>query len=291
VQITNQPIGTLLASVADELSLPAGVPVSVGGGDNMMGAIGTGNVIPGVITVSLGTSGTLYAYSDAPVIDPTGGIAAFCSSTGGWLPLLCTMNCTLSTELMRRLVAADISDFETQINAAPPGSNGVMMLPFFNGERTPNLPNAKGVVLGLDGRNAEPANLLRSAVEGATFALRGGLERMQDLGISGNEIVLTGGGANSAAWRQILADVFNMPVTVLQQQEGAAFGAALQALDMLGAEHTDLATLVREHIERDAARSCAAHPAVVDIYNDTYDAYRIAVETISPLYATPGDTT
>ncbi|MAY36237.1 MAG: xylulokinase [Spongiibacteraceae bacterium] len=287
VQTANKPIGTLLASVADELSLPPGVPVSAGGGDNMMGAIGTGNVIPGVLTVSLGTSGTLYAHSDVPVIDPTGSIAAFCSSTGGWLPLLCTMNCTISTELIRRLVATDSREFESQINAAPPGSKGVMTLPFFNGERTPNLPNAKGVVLGLDGRNTEPANVLRSAVEGATYALRFGLDRLQELGISSNKIVLTGGGANSATWRQVVADVFNMSVTVLQQQEGAAFGAALQALAALNGRQTDMPTLVSEHIERDVQRCCDPRPAMVDIYNEGYNAYSQAVETISALYTTP----
>lgn len=99
VEVENKPIGELLPQVARKLGLPPGVPVSIGGGDNMMGAIGTGNVSPGVVTVSLGTSGTVFAYSDEPVIDPKGNIAAFCSSTGGWLPLLCTMNCTVSTEL------------------------------------------------------------------------------------------------------------------------------------------------------------------------------------------------
>jgi xylulokinase len=162
-----------------------------------------------------------------------------------------------------------------------------MTLPFFNGERTPNLPNAKGVVLGLDGRNTEPANVLRSAVEGATYALRFGLDRLQELGISSNKIVLTGGGANSATWRQVVADVFNMSVTVLQQQEGAAFGAALQALAALNGRQTDMPTLVSEHIERDVQRCCDPRPAMVDIYNEGYNAYSQAVETISALYTTP----
>ena len=166
VRIGNQIIGRLLPSVAEEMMLPQGVPVSIGGGDNMMGAIGTGNVSSGVVTVSLGSSGTVFAYSDQPVIDPEGNIAAFCSSTGGWMPLLCTMNCTVSTELMRNLFATDIRNFEAQISSAPPGSNGVLTVPFFNGERTPNLPNAKGCVVGLDSRNTNSENLLRSSVEG-----------------------------------------------------------------------------------------------------------------------------
>jgi len=117
LRVANESIGTLLPSIAKELDLPLDIPVSIGGGDNMMGAIGTGNVVPGVVTVSLGTSGTVFAYTDKPIIDQKGNIAAFCSSTGGWLPLLCTMNCTVSTELMRNLLGAELASFEAQVEA------------------------------------------------------------------------------------------------------------------------------------------------------------------------------
>ena len=240
VRVDNETIGALRASVAAELGLPPGVPVSVGGGDNMMGAIGTGNVLPGVVTVSLGTSGTVYAYSDEPVIDRKGNIAAFCSSTGGWMPLLCTMNCTVSTELMRDLLNADIAGFEAQLALSKKGADGVITVPFFNGERTPNLPNAKGCILGLDSGNTRRENILRSAVEGATYALRFGLSELVHLGVSTKEIVLTGGGANSVTWRQVVADIFNAPVTVLRNQEGAAFGAALQAMAMVDRRYADI---------------------------------------------------
>ena len=132
------------------------------------------------------------------MVDPKGNIAAFCSSTGGWLPLLCTMNCTVSTELMRGLMGADISNFEAQISSARRGAEGVITLPFFDGERTPNLPNAKGCIVGLNSRNTKSGNLLRSAVEGATFALRFGLDELAALGVNVEEIVITGGGAKSA---------------------------------------------------------------------------------------------
>jgi len=285
VRTSNQSIGTLLPSIASELGLPKGIPVSIGGGDNMMGAVGTGNVTPGVVTVSLGTSGTVFAYSDEPVIDTQNNIAAFCSSTGGWLPLLCTMNCTVGTELMRNLIGVDIASFESQVEAAPRGSNGVMTVPFFNGERTPNLPNAKGVVLGLDSRNTTQSNLFRSAIEGATYALRFGFDEMDALGISAGEIVLTGGGVNSGTWRQVVADVFNTPVTVLRNSEGAAFGAALQALAMLEGEAADLRELTNEHLARDTARCCDPRPSAVDFYNETYDEYQLAVEKVAALYS------
>ena len=285
IGIDNESVGTLLPSIAKELGLPPDIPVSIGGGDNMMGAIGTGNVSPGVVTVSLGTSGTVYAYADQPVIDPKGNIAAFCSSTGGWLPLLCTMNCTVSTELMRNLVGVDIAQFEAQVEAAPRGSNGVMTVPFFNGERTPNLPNAKGVVLGLDGRNTTQPNLFRSAIEGATYALRFGFDEMGEMGVSASEIVLTGGGVNSDTWRQVVADVFNAPVTVLKNNEGAAFGAALQALAMLNGKDTDLSALTREHLVKDDARCLDPRPSAVNFYNDSYNEYQRAVEKVAALYS------
>ena len=130
VRTDNASIGALRDEIAEQLGLPRGVPVATGGGDNMMGAIGTGNVSAGTVTMSLGTSGTVYAYSDTPVIDPKGNIAAFCSSTGGWLPLLCTMNCTVSTELMRALLDADIASFEAQIAAAGRGAGGLLTAAF-----------------------------------------------------------------------------------------------------------------------------------------------------------------
>jgi len=285
VRTENEPIGTLLPSIAKELFLPPGIPVSIGGGDNMMGAIGTNNVAPGVVTVSLGTSGTVYAFSEQAIIDPKGNIAAFCSSTGGWLPLLCTMNCTVSTELMRDLLKADIASFEAQISAAPRGSNGVITVPFFNGERTPNLPDAKACVIGLDSRNTRSENLLRSAVEGATYALRFGFDELAELGIEAKEIVLTGGGVNSDTWRQVVADTCNAPVTVLKNNEGAAFGATLQALAMLDGQGSDLAGLVGQHVERDENRCCEPRPSAVNFYNENYRQYQRAVDKVAALYS------
>ncbi len=284
VRVDNESIGQLREDIAGKLGLPAGIPVSIGGGDNMMGAIGTGNVRQGVLTMSLGTSGTVYAYADEPIIDPDGNIAAFCSSTGGWLPLLCTMNCTVSTELMRDLLDADIASFEAQISAAPRGANGVLTVPFFNGERTPNLPNAKGCIVGLDARNTRSENLLRSAVEGATFALRFGIDGLAELGLPAERIVATGGGVKSAMWRQIVADVCGVPVTVLKNEEGAAFGAALQALAMLDKE-SDIAAIADEHLQIDADLCTEPRSSAVNFYNDTYTSYQAAVDKVAALYS------
>lgn len=168
----NNFVGSLNSVAAKLTGLPEGTPVAPGGGDNMMGAIGTGNLSPGRTTISLGTSGTVYAYAEKPIVDNSGNISAFCSSTGGWMPLLCTMNCTVTTEILRSLLNFDLDDFDRAISSAPIGANNVITLPFFNGERTPNLPNAKGCILGLDPSNSHPENLLRSGVESANYALQ-----------------------------------------------------------------------------------------------------------------------
>lgn len=280
-------IGVLRTDRAQLLGLPTGIPVATGGGDNMMGAIGTGNVKPGVLTMSLGTSGTVYAYSDRPVVDPDGSIAAFCSSTNGWLPLICTMNCTVGTELMRNLLGSDLADFEREISRAPIGANGVITLPFFNGERTPDLPDAKGCVLGLDTQNCTRGNLLRSAVEGATFGLRFGVEAFRRMGLQIDMIRLTGGGAGSPTWRQMVADICQAPVAALAHDEGAAFGAALQALWALqcsAGNSCDITDLVDHHVNEDAARHCAPNPSAVAQYNDIYIEYQRAVAAVTPYY-------
>ena len=278
----NQVIGELRTEIADQIGLRAGIPVSIGGGDNMMAAIGTGNVSSGRVTVSLGTSGTLFAYADHPIIDPDGQVAAFCSSTGGWLPLVCTMNCTVATELTRSLFGKSLEDFERRVAAAPAGAGGLITLPYYQGERTPNLPNAKGCLIGLDAQNTTPDCMMRSAVEGASFALRDGLNALNRLGIDARDLRLTGGGARSASWRQIIAEVFNCPLRVPLEAEGAAFGAALQALELLTDE--PLASIVDAQVQFDASQDAAPSAAGVEIYAEMHRRYCQAVAAISNLY-------
>lgn len=290
-------IGQLRSGVAAALGLPSGIPVASGGGDNMMAAIGTGAVSAGRMTVSLGTSGTLFASTDHPVVDPGGALAAFCSSTGGWLPLLCTMNCTVSTALTSRLLALDLDALERHAAAAPVGAQGVMTLPFFNGERTPNLPLAKGCILGLDERNYSRDNLVRSAMESCVYGLRLGLDALRAQGCEVATLRLTGGGAGSRSWRQMVADIFNLPVSVQTVDEGAALGAALQAAWMGQGASTSLYSpqgsrggaaalqqLVDEQLELDPARGCEPQAAAVAAYRERYHSYLRHVETVGTLY-------
>ena len=278
----------LLPHIADELGLPHDVRVAVGGGDNMMAAIGTGCVVPGRLSMSLGTSGTLFAYSDTPVIDPDGAWAAFCSSSGGWLPLVCTMNCTVATETIAKLFGFSTRDGDARITATAPGADGITLLPFLNGERTPDLPLGKGVLAGLDLHNATEAHFYRAAMEGATFSLKYGYDAFTRAGMSFDRIVLTGGGANSAAWRQMVADVFGVPVEVPLQTEGAAFGAALQALWSVRTEQGDAVTLpalVQEHVATDSALSAQPDPARVAAYQSPYQRFLQHLDAVRPLYA------
>jgi xylulokinase len=263
----------ILPAIADALGLPHSVRIAVGGGDNMMAAIGTGCVVPGRLSMSLGTSGTLFAYADQPVVDANGGWAAFCSSSGGWLPLICTMNCTVATETIARLFGFSVAQGETMIGDTRPGADGLTLLPFFNGERTPNLPDARAAMLGMDPLNATPANFYRAAMEGATYTLKYGYDAFAAAGLEFESIVLTGGGGKSAAWRQMIADVFDLPVEVPRQSEGAAFGAALQALwSQLHQSGDSIAMhdLVAQHAAVDPSLSTRPDPARVGQYRTHY---------------------
>lgn len=227
---SDQPAGTLTAATAKELGLNPGVLVSAGGGDNMMGAIGTGNTRPGIVTASFGTSGTIYACAAKPVVDPQGEIAAFCDSTNRWLPLLCTMNVTVATEMVRKDFGLDHAAFEKAAAQAPAGCDGLFLLPYLEGERTPNVPDGTGVYVGVTPRTFDAPHFARATMEGVTLGMNYGLRRLAQLGVKAKQIRATGGGANSKLWRQIMADVFNAEVVTLAVGEGAAYGAALQAL-------------------------------------------------------------
>ncbi|MCL2138838.1 MAG: xylulokinase, partial [Treponema sp.] len=224
------PAGRICKAAALQYAIPEGAIAASGGGDNMMSAIGTGAVQNGILAMSLGTSGTLFGFSDTPVIDPEGNLAAFCSSTGGWLPLLCTMNCTAASEEFRALFGLDVQAFNAEAAKAPVGADGIIVLPFFNGERTPNLPHGKASIHGITAANFKKENLARAALESAIFGMRMGLETFAKLGFKAKELRLTGGGAKSPLWQQITANVMNLPVRVPASTESAAMGAAIQAL-------------------------------------------------------------
>jgi xylulokinase len=268
---SHEPIGTILPGIAEEFGFSPDVIVSAGGGDNMMGAIGTGNVRPGIVTASLGTSGAIYACNDKPVIDPEGEIAAFCDSAGNWLPLLCVMNVTVSTELIRSLFAMDFTQLDAAVEKSRPGAEGLILLPYFEGERTPNVPDGTGAWFGVNARTWTPEHLARATMEGATMTMNYGLNRLRELGIRADEIRLTGGGSQSASWRRILADIFGAEVVAMSHAEGAAFGAALQARWIYARENgekTDLKNLAEIWVNTDESTRVSPDPNHVSLYRE-----------------------
>ncbi len=278
---SEDPVGTVGAQAAAELGLPASCVVSAGGGDNMMGAIGTGNVSAGVVTVSLGTSGTIYAYSATPVVDEARGeIAAFCDSTGGWLPLLCTMNVTVATELVKKTFGMSTEALNTAATAVSPGAGGLMLLPYFEGERVPAVPDGTGVWLGYNDRTHGPASFARAAMEGPTLGLAYGFNRLRDLGIDPQEVRLTGGGSKSPVWRQIVADVFGLPAVCTVEPEGAALGAAIQAM-WAHARQADASASIESIVDRVVRldESTRAFPDVKT--NDVYTRYQEIHDALS----------
>ena len=271
LQSSDKPVGFVRKEVAELFGFRDDVLVSAGGGDNMMGAIGTGNTRKGIVTASFGTSGTIYAYSDVPVIDPKGEIAAFCDSTNAWLPLLCTMNVTVATEFIRNLFNMTHEEMTEAIESVPAGSEGLILLPYFEGERTPNVPDGTGVFFGLNSRTFNVAHLARASMEGVTLGMNYGLNRMRELGINPKQIRLTGGGSKNRVWRQIAADIFNTDVVCLKIDEGAAYGAALQAIwayrNYVG-EKTTIQKITDQYVEVDESTLVSPKPHNVKIYEE-----------------------
>jgi len=268
---SDQPAGTLQASTAKQLGLQPDVLVSAGGGDNMMGAIGTGNTREGVVTASFGTSGTIYACSETPVIDPEGEIAAFCDSTNRWLPLLCTMNVTVATEMMRQDFEFTHETFASKAAGVPAGSHGLMLLPYLEGERTPNIPDGTGVMLGINQRTFSASHYCRAAMEGVTLGMNYGLRRLAELGMKPTQIRATGGGAKSKVWRQIMADIFNTEVVTLKVTEGAAYGAALQALwcwRQQQGEKVDISDITDEFVTLNKEETARPDKKNVEVYRE-----------------------
>lgn len=226
----DRPMGRLSAAAARELGLPAGIPVAPGGGDNMCAAIGSGATRPGVATLSLGTSATVFAYSRTVVLDPAGLIAPFCDSTGGYLPLLCVMNATgVLHEVARLFPGETLEGLTRAAEAVPRGAGGLLLLPYLAGERVPDLPEASGTLLGLRPGLLTPGHLFRAALEGVALNLALGLERLRALGLPCTRVRVVGGGARNALWARILCDALGAELERLAEDESAALGAALQA--------------------------------------------------------------
>jgi xylulokinase len=213
-----------------------GAAVAAGTGDNMAAALGLG-LRPGDLVLSLGTSGTAFTVRDEPSADPTGTVAGFADATGRYLPLICTMNATRVTDAVARLLTVDHTRFDELALRAPAGAAGMVLVPHFDGERTPNRPRARGSLTGLR-NDVTPELLARAAVEGVVCNLLSGAET---LGTIEGRVFLIGGAARSAAYRRVVADLTGRVVVVPSDKELVAAGAAVQAAAvLLGCDFTDV---------------------------------------------------
>ncbi|MGV9325425.1 xylulokinase [Streptosporangium sandarakinum] len=201
------------------------VRLAPGTGDNMAAALGVG-AGPGDVVVSIGTSGTAFAVAEHPSADPTGAVAGFADATGRFLPLVCTLNAARVLDAAARLLGVGPADLDRLALQAPPGAGGLVCVPYLEGERTPNLPEATGTLHGLTLATSTPAHLARAAVEGMLCHLA---DAFDALGLEPARVLLIGGGARSEAVRRIAPAVFGRPVVVPEPGEYVADGAARQA--------------------------------------------------------------
>ncbi|MBD1539497.1 xylulokinase [Arthrobacter sp. S13_S34] len=210
----------------------SGVLVAAGAGDNAAAALGVGAGV-GDVVMSLGTSGTVFAVSGTPAADPSGLVAGFADAAGHYLPLVCTLNASRVFDATAALLDVSIREFNELALSAESGAGGLTLLPYFDGERTPNLPDATGSLHGITRANYTPANLARAAVEGVVCSLADGLAALQDQGVEARRVILVGGGAQSTAVQQAAAQLLGVGISVPRPGEYVADGAARQAAGAL----------------------------------------------------------
>jgi xylulokinase len=206
----------------------AGLLLGPGTGDNMAAALGVGARL-GDVVVSVGTSGTVFAVHDTATADPGGIVAGFADATGRYLPLVCTLNAARVLSTTAALLGVGLGGLDDLALSASPGAEGVVLVPYFEGERTPNRPDATAQVAGLRLHNTTPANLARAAVEGMLCGLADGLDALRDEGVTVDRVLLIGGGARSRAVQAVAPSLLDAPVLVPPAGEYVADGAARQA--------------------------------------------------------------
>jgi xylulokinase len=276
--------GHITRQAAEATGLKAGTPVMGGGGDQAAAAVGTGAVVEGIVSLSLGTSGVVFASADRPIIEPQGRLHAFChAAPGKWHLMGVMLSAAGSLRWYRDTLAPDI-DFDPLVESAAgirPGSDGLLFLPYLTGERTPHPdPLARGAFVGLTVRHTQP-HLTRAVLEGVAFGLRDSFELMKETGLADiNQVRVTGGGAQSPLWRQVLADVLDVELVTVNTVEGAAHGAAILAATGAGM-YPDVASACAEIIK--LTGSTAPGPATA-IYEEMYPLYRELYPALRPSF-------
>lgn len=244
----------------------SGIPIAAGSGDNAGAALGV-QAQPGDVVVSLGTSGTAFAVSDTPTHDASGAVAGFADATGRFLPLVCTLNAARILDAATRILGKTHDEVGALALSAKPGANGLSLLPYFEGERTPNRPDATGVFAGMNLSNSNPADIARAMIEGMLCGLVDAVDALEQLGVSINRVLLIGGAAKNPAISSIASMLFGREVLVPQPGEYVADGAARQAAwALLGGD-----TPPQWNLGEVSSTHSPATPGVVDAYRTLRD--------------------
>lgn len=274
-----QVCGRVTMAAAEETGLVAGTPMVAGAGDQAASAVGNGIVEAGIASCTLGTSGVVFAHMDVPAYDPQGRVHTFCHAVPNkWHVMGVTQGAGLSLQWFRNNLAPGVSydALMTEAAEAEVGSGGLFWLPYLMGERTPHLDAmARGGWIGMTARHTRK-DLIRSIVEGVTFSQKDCLDVILELGVEVNRVRASGGGARSALWRQIMADVFARRVTTLESQEGSAYGAGLLAMVGTGAFGS----------VAEACKTCVVEIAATDLRPRESVAYTRQHEIYRTLYPT-----
>lgn len=287
---SNEVSGNVSEVAARETGLATGTPVVAGAGDQAASAIGNGIVRPGMVSCTIGTSGVVFAYLEQPAYDPAGRVHTFCHAIPGvWHVMGVTQGAGLSLQWFRNRLAREASydDLTREAAESPEGAHGLFWLPYLMGERTPHLnANARGAWIGLTAKH-ERRDLVRALLEGVCYSQKDGLEIIAGLGAEPESVRLSGGGAKSAFWHQLFADVFGRRVSTLETQEGSAYGAALLATIGTGVYANAMEVCAAALKEASSKEPCAAASARYrkryEVYGSLYPAIEPAFRAISEL--------
>jgi xylulokinase len=276
--------GKITPSVAELTGLKAGTPVAGGGGDQAASAVGNGIVEAGTVSCTLGTSGVVFAYMEKVAYDPSGRVHTFCHAVRDkWHLMGVTQGAGLSLQWFRNQLAPamDYDALTAEAATAAPGAQGLFWLPYLMGERTPHLDaTARGGWIGLTAKHAR-ADLVRAVIEGVSYSQLDCLQIIESLGVAVNSVRVSGGGAKSKFWRQLLADILDRRVVTIETQEGSAYGAALLALAASG-EFGSVPEVCRMAIHE--KESVAPQPAAAEYYRRGHGIYQSLYPALRPIY-------
>jgi xylulokinase len=270
---STQISGRISRTAADATGLAENTPVVGGAGDQAASAVGNGIVESGTVSCTLGTSGVVFAHMESPEYDARGRVHTFCHAVQGtWHVMGVTQGAGLSLQWFRKNLAPDTTyyDLTAEAATAQPGSQGLFWLPYLMGERTPHLDaSARGGWIGLTAKHTR-ADLIRALLEGVSYSQKDCLDIIEQMGVQARYVRLSGGGARSPFWQQMLADVFGKPVSVLENQEGSAYGAALLALVGTG-EYASVREVCKAAVHE--VRTCEPQPDGQKVYAEGHRTY------------------